>query len=209
MLTAQAFPGSPGDDHALAPVATADLDDGALVSALAAGDIAALDQLYRRYRPLAFATAQALLRDPAAAEDAVHDAFLRVWRAASSFHPARGSLRAWLLTIVRNAALDALRARQLAHRPQTALALLELHASSQDDVATVVAATADESRLRAALTTLPAVQRDAVELAFFAGLTHGEIAERTGVPLGTVKGRVRLGLRRLRDGLGDLAPSAC
>ena len=210
MVTARAFPGSHrAGDRVPGHVSPGELDDGALLAAVAAGDAAALDQLYLRFRQAAFAAAYALLRDPAAAEDAVHDAFLRVWRSASSFHPSRGALRAWLLAIVRNAAIDALRARQLAQRPQTTLALLDLHSSAQDDVATIVAVTADTSRLRAALTSLPPAQRNAVELAFFAGLTHGEIARRTGVPLGTVKGRVRLALRRLRHDLGDLAPSAC
>src|SRR5215212_5738858 len=86
--------------------------DGALVAAIAAGDGAALDLLYRRYRPLAFGVACKLLRDRPAAEDVVHDAFLSVWRAASSFQPGRGSPRAWLLRIVRNAAIDSLRARE-------------------------------------------------------------------------------------------------
>lgn len=179
-----------------------DLDD-AFGAAVAAGDIAALDALYRRYRPAAFATAFALLREPEAAEDAVHDALLRAWRSAASFQPARGSLRSWLLTIVRNTAIDHLRARQLARRPQPRLA----HAAvdGEGDVFTSVALAADAQRLREALQALPAEQRRTLELAFFTGLTHGEIATRMGTPLGTVKGRVRLGLRRLRRDLSDLA----
>ena len=95
-----------------------DGEDAALVAAIAGGDAMALDQLYLRYRPLAFATAVSLLRDPSAAEDVVHDAFLSVWRAAGSFQPTRGPLRAWLMTIVRNAAIDHLRSRRIA--PATA-----------------------------------------------------------------------------------------
>jgi RNA polymerase sigma-70 factor (ECF subfamily) len=210
MLIAQALPGSRhAGGLASGHAPTGECDEGALLTAVAAGDVAALDELYRRYRPVAFAAALGLLRDPSAAEDAVHDAFLRIWRAAASFHPERGALRSWLLTIVRNAAIDTIRARHLAQRPETANALGDLHAAGEEDVAALVTATAEAARLRAALTTLPPAQRDAVELAFFAGLTHGEIARRTGLPLGTVKGRVRLGLRRLRHDLGDLAPSAC
>jgi RNA polymerase sigma-70 factor, ECF subfamily len=183
-------------------------DDGALVAAVAAGDVAALDLLYRRYRSLAFGVACKLLRDRAAAEDVVHDAFLSVWRAASSFQPGRGSPRAWLLRIVRNAAIDSLRARELARRPGTTFAHLQAHAPTDDDVCWTVTTASEARRLGAALTALPPEQRSAIELAFFGGLTHDQIAERTGVPLGTVKGRVRLGLRRLRRDLQDLAPSS-
>jgi RNA polymerase sigma-70 factor (ECF subfamily) len=179
-------------------------DEAGLVLAIAAGDAAALDLLYRRYRPLAFAAAYALLQDPHAAEDAVHDAFLKAWRAAASFQPARGSLRAWLLTIVRNAAIDHLRTRRVVTRPDLTFEREEAQAGSDPDVASTVEAATDATRLHAALRTLPPAQRHAVELAFFAGLTHGEIARQTGLPLGTVKGRVRLGLRRLRDHLQDL-----
>jgi RNA polymerase sigma-70 factor (ECF subfamily) len=181
-------------------------EDAALAAAIAAGDALALDQLYLRYRPAAFATAVSLLRDPFAAEDVVHDAFLRVWRAADSFRPERGSLRAWLMTIVRNAAIDYLRSRRVAPQLEYASERLEIHDAGEDDVHTAVAAAADARRLRSAVRTLPPAQRDAIELAFFRGLTHGEIAARTGLPLGTVKGRLRLGLRRLRQDLPDLAP---
>ena len=197
-LTAFALPERPrgGDD-----------DDG-LALAIAAGDAAALDQLYRRYRPIAFAAAYALLQEPHAAEDVVHDAFLKVWRAAASFQPERGSLRAWLMTIVRNAAIDHLRTRRVVTRPDLTFDRDEVQADSDPDVASTVEAATDARRLHAALSTLPPAQRHAVELAFFAGLTHGEIAVQTGLPLGTVKGRVRLGLRRLRDHLQDLEPAS-
>jgi RNA polymerase sigma-70 factor (ECF subfamily) len=183
-------------------------DDLALMAAVAAGDVAVLDLLYRRYRLLAFAVACKLLRDPAVAEDIVHDAFLSVWRAASSFQPGRGSPRAWLVTIVRNAAIDSLRTRELARRPRTTFARLQAHAPVDEDISWTVVTAAEARRLGAALIALPPEQRSAIELAFFAGLTHDQIAELIGVPLGTVKGRVRLGLRRLRHALQDLAPSS-
>jgi hypothetical protein len=100
-------------------------DDDALIVAVAAGDPAALDQAFERFRRDAFAAAFALLRDPHAAEDAVHDAFLRVWTCANSFQPERGGAKAWLLTIVRNKAIDRLRANLLARRRQSALIQVE------------------------------------------------------------------------------------
>jgi RNA polymerase sigma-70 factor (ECF subfamily) len=200
--------GTNSEESGLSHFAAGEPDDGALVAAVAAGDVAALDLLYRRYRPLAFGVACKLLRDRAAAEDVVHDAFLSVWRAASSFQPGRGSPRAWLLRIVRNAAIDSLRTRELARRPGTTFAHLQAHAPVDEDMCWTITTAAEARRLGTALTALPPEQRSAIELAFFAGLTHDQIAKRTGVPLGTVKGRVRLGLRRLRRDLQDLAPSS-
>jgi RNA polymerase sigma-70 factor (ECF subfamily) len=193
-------------DRAPGNAAAARRDESSLMAAIATGDAAALDQVYLRYRPVAFAAAYALLSDPAAAEDAVHDAFLRIWRGAASFQPARGPLRAWLLTIVRNAAIDSLRARRTVPWPEATVEQPRADAPDGDDIFTTVAVAADARRVRGALDALPPPQRQAVELAFFGGLTHGEIAARTGVPLGTVKGRVRLGLRRLRHDLRDLMP---
>src|SRR4051812_6071616 len=141
-------------------------DDGALLAAVAAGEVTALDLLYRRYRPLALAVACGLLRDRAAAEDVVHDAFLSVWRAASSFQPGRGLPRAWLLRIVRNAAIDSLRARELTRRPGTTLACLQADAPSEEDICWSIATAAEARRVRGALTALPAEQRSVIELAF-------------------------------------------
>jgi RNA polymerase sigma-70 factor (ECF subfamily) len=189
-------------DRAPGHVGLGHLDDRALMATIADGDAAALDQLYIRYRSLAFAAAHAVLQDPDAAEDTVHDAFLRVWRSASSFQPERGPPRPWLLTIVRNSAIDRLRARQLARRSHTELVLDTLHAPSDEDVCATVTTAAEVRRLHAALAALPSSQRTAIELAFIGGLTHSQIADLTGMPLGTVKGRVRLGLRRLRQDFG-------
>lgn len=180
-------------------------DDSALLAAIAAGDAAAFDALYVRCRSAALVTAHAMLQEPTMAEDAAHEAFLRVWQAAPSSRPDRGSLRAWLLTIVRNVALDVHRARQVARRPQPALAPPELH-GARDEIPTAIAAADEAGRLRAALRSLPPEQRQAVELAYFAELTHAEIAAGAGIPLGTVKSRIRLGLSRLRRDLSDRAP---
>lgn len=180
-------------------------DDAALIAAVATGDAAALDQLFLRYRRDAFGVAFALLRDPHAAEDAVHDTFLSVWRAARTFCPDRGQAKPWLLAITRNVAIDNLRARQLAQRRQPALIHAETLSRHQDDVAALAAMAAEARRLHAALDHLPPPQRRAVELAYFAELSHRQIAEQTKTPLGTVKGRIRLGLQRLRRDLGESA----
>ncbi len=182
-------------------------DDRDLIAAIAQENVSALDDLYRRHRQAAFAAAFTLLRDHGAAEDAVHDAFLKIWRAAASFDASRGAPRCWLLAIVRNAALDQLRGHQTARRHEPAIFRSLSAPSGSDDISSSVATAMEAERLRAALDALPAEQRHALELAFFAGLTHGEIARRTGAPLGTVKGRVRLGLRRLRHDLRDLDPN--
>jgi len=181
-------------------------DDVSLIVLMAHSDTMALDHLYRRYRSAAFATAFALVRDPVAAEDIAQDAFIRAWRGASSFQAARGSVRTWLLTIVRNIAFDQLRAGQIARRHQAGQPLHVNVAHVGEDVPATVFLADDARRLHSALATLPPPQREVVALSFLAGLTHGEIAARTGVPLGTVKGRVRLGLRRLRTDLADLSP---
>jgi RNA polymerase sigma-70 factor, ECF subfamily len=180
-------------------------DDAALIAAVARGDAAALDQLFLRHRRAAFGVAFALLRDPHAAEDAVHDTFLSVWRSARTFRPERGQAKSWIQAIARNMAIDLLRARQLTARQQSALVHADSNSQRQDDVAAMVVMAAEARRLRAALASLPPSQRVAVELAYFAELTHSQIAEQTRTPLGTVKGRIRLGLKRLRQDLGAAA----
>lgn len=191
--------GKPGTSAARNPELDLDIADIAL---LARGDTAALGRLYDRYSRTTFAAAYQLLQDAAAAEDAVQDAYMRAWRNAASFQRHRGSVRSWLVSIARHAAIDQLRSRAVAQRFQSTLIRLE-HPASSDDPAAVCLLTAEVDRLHRALGALPNEQRLAIELAFFSGLTHMEIATRTGAPLGTVKGRVRLGLRRLRDTLGD------
>jgi RNA polymerase sigma-70 factor (ECF subfamily) len=196
-------------DRASDSAAVGARNDEALMAAIAAGDAAALDQLFVRYRPLAFGAAYGVIQDASAAEDVLHDAFLSVWRAASSFRPDRGSLRVWLRTISRNAARDRVRELARARRVQTPLDVVARELSGGDDVATTADVAAEMRRLHAALATLPASQRTVIELNFFGGLSHGEIAARCGVPLGTVKGRGRLGLLRLRRELDGRPGGHC
>ena len=173
-------------------VVTGDADLG---RRMAARDQSALAELYDRYGSLAYAVAMRVLRDPGRAEDAVQEAFLNLWRGAAGFDPTRGSLRTWLIASVRNRAIDQLRGRSLRERRELAL---QPDVESAGDPPDEAAAAAQERKaVRAALGELPDEQRQAVLLAYFGGFTQPEIAEITGVPLSTVKGRMRLALEKL------------
>jgi RNA polymerase sigma factor (sigma-70 family) len=165
------------------------------VAAIAAGDQFALADLYDRYGGLAYSIAVRILGDAGRAEDAVQDAFLNVWRGASSFDGARGSPRAWLLAAVRNRAIDLMRGRSLRERRELALRpqLRSVDAGPEEQASGAEERTA----VRAALAQLPEEQRQAVLLAYFGGFTQTEIAEMSGVPLSTIKGRMRLALDKL------------
>jgi RNA polymerase sigma-70 factor (ECF subfamily) len=180
---------------AIQTVDTARTDDE-LLAGVAAGEEAALAELYDRYHLLAFSLALRVLRDRARAEDVVQDAFLAVWRKAPSFAAARGSVKTWLAAIVRNRAIDVVRARRESDADDEAV-LLALRDTSPA-VEEQVTASLDRQTVRAAMDRLPAEQRRVVELAYFEGLSHSEIAEMTALPLGTVKGRIRLAMQRLR-----------
>ena len=174
--------------------------DAALLTHVAAGDGPAFDDLYRRFAPVAAVLALDILRDPALVEDALQEAFLAVWRRAPTYDPARGSVRSWLLTIVRHRAIDDYRRRH-ADRWVNVVALAAT--SDGTDTHALACQHADIRRLRAALRHLPPTQRAAHALANAAGCTHPQIARAQGVPLGTVKGRLRLGLRALHSHLAD------
>ena len=180
-----------------------ELGDDQLVEAVVRRDPAALMTLYDRYRRVAFALAYRVLDDAGAAEEAVQDAFLLVWQRAASFDASRGSgFRAWLLTIVRHRAIDERRRRVGHSRHASDLASVE-GVLGGPDVWGEVALGLERDRVRAAVDALPEEQQRTIELAYFEGLTHREIAERTGMPLGTVKGRLRLGLQKLSGSLAD------
>lgn len=173
--------------------------DTELAAALRQGDAQAVESLYDRYGRLAFGLAYRIMNDSAAAEDAVQDAFVRAWRNANTYDPARGSLRSWLLTIVRNQAID--RLRGWARRPIEGSLDASQPAPESADAFDAVSAQADRKEIRDGFAALPEAQRRTLELAYFGGLTHVEIALQMGVPLGTVKGRMRMGLDRLRSHL--------
>jgi RNA polymerase sigma-70 factor (ECF subfamily) len=178
--------------------------DEALMERIARRDEAAMTLLHERYRALAFAVALRVVNDAGRAEDVVQDAFLAVWRRAGSYAAGRGSVRTWLSSIVRNRAIDVVRAsRERPVEDQDAILIgLEDPAPAVDDQ---VAASIDGEITRRALGNLPAEQRQAIAMAFFGGLSHTEIADRTGLPLGTVKSRVRLGIQRMRQSLAVAA----
>lgn len=181
-------------------------DDG-LLARISGGDTAALGELYDRYARVAIAVAYRVLGEHGQAEDVVQEAFLAVWRRVDSFDPSRGSVRSWLLTITRNAAIDRRRGRHARALRDTSLDDVAFRLSTEsEEIFEVVAASVEAERVHEALSMLPPEQREAIELAYFGGLTHHEIAQRTGAPLGTIKGRMRLGLHKLRDALGDLLP---
>ncbi|HZQ99961.1 MAG TPA: sigma-70 family RNA polymerase sigma factor [Chloroflexota bacterium] len=182
---------------------TAARTDAALLAAIAGGDQAALGELYDRHAALALGLANQIVRDRGVAEEVVQDAFVAAWRRANTFQPERGEARSWLLSIVHHRAIDRLRgagARVRLEELDLALATEPVDDEGAD-VWRTVANKLDRAAIVAALAALPPEQREAIELAFFGGLTHAEVAERTGQPLGTIKGRMRLGLRRLRNEL--------
>ena len=157
-----------------------------------AGNQSAMAELYDRYSSIVYAVAMRVLGDTATAEDVLQDVFMQLWRNPGAFDAGRGKLAPWLAVISRNRAVDALRKR----RPQDAIEDVTL--SVEPDMA----AEADRSRLagkvRTTLNEMPAPQRSALEMAYFEGYSHSEIAEKTGEPLGTIKTRIRAGLMLLR-----------
>ena len=174
--------------------------DIVLVDAIRSGDTAALGELYDRYAAVALAVASRVVGAQGEAEDVVHDSFVAVWRKIGRFDAARGSLRSWLLTIVRNRALDRVRARRTAVDIDDAdeRSLLRTGPNPTWEGALVRMRAAD---VRNAMVELPEEQRHAVELAYFAGYSYREVAELTGVAPGTANGRLRLALRKLRAAL--------
>jgi RNA polymerase sigma-70 factor (ECF subfamily) len=178
----------------------ADDVDRAVLVRLADGELDALEDLYDRYKTMAYSIAYRITNDATLAEDVVQDAFLGVWRNAARYVEGRGSVKTWLLAIVHHRAIDAIRRR----RPTIELPDVEAPpeaAFTLPDVWAEVAAGLDAETVRGALAALSDVQREAIELAYFGGLTQQEIADRTAAPLGTVKSRMRLGLLAMRRGL--------
>ena len=175
----------------------ADDADRAVLERIARGELGALDDLYERYKTMSYSIAYRITNDATLAEDVVQEAFLGAWRNAARYIERRGSVKTWLLSIVHHRAIDAVRRRratvELPERDEAPPQALRL-----PDIWSEVSATLDADEVRAALGALTDVQREAIELAYFGGLTQVEIAEKTGAPLGTVKSRMRLGLLAMR-----------
>ena len=180
-----------------------DRSEAELMRQIAAGEIGGLEALYDRYHAMAYALALRITTETGLAEDVVQDSFLGVWRNAGRYAEARGTVRSWLLAIVRHRAIDAMRRQRasvaLGEEPDEALP----PNLTLPDIWPEVAGRLDSERVRGAIQSLPPAQREAIELAYFDGLTQREIADRTGAPLGTVKSRMRLGLVALREQLID------
>jgi RNA polymerase sigma-70 factor, ECF subfamily len=174
------------------------LADEDLISFVEAADAEAFATLYDRHSRAAFSLAYRMMGERQASEDLTQDAFLKVWRGASSYRADRGSVRTWILSIVHNRGIDQIRSQASrrrtqdkvegsAPRSQPSEAFAEAWRNSQRD------------QVREALNTLPSEQLKILELAYFSGYTHVEISDLLGLPLGTVKGRMRLGLKKIRD----------
>jgi RNA polymerase sigma-70 factor, ECF subfamily len=174
------------------------LADEDLISLVEAGDAEAFATLYDRHSRAAFSLAYRMMGERQASEDLAQDAFLKLWRGAGSYRADRGSVRTWILSIVHNRGIDQIRSQASrrrtqdkveasAPRSQPSEAFAEAWRNSQRD------------QVREALDTLPSEQLKILELAYFSGYTHVEISDLLGLPLGTVKGRMRLGLKKIRD----------
>jgi RNA polymerase sigma-70 factor, ECF subfamily len=166
--------------------------DATLVSAIRSGDEQAMAQLYERYSAIVYSVALRVLGDTGAAEDILQEVFMQLWRSSEAFDAGRGSLPGWLAVITRNRAIDALRKR----RPETDIS--EVVVAIEPDLAGKAEWSRVLEKIRSVLGGMSAPQRSALEMAFFDGLTHTEIAEKTGEALGTIKTRIRAGLVTLR-----------
>jgi RNA polymerase sigma-70 factor (ECF subfamily) len=181
----------------------AHLSDEALVALVARGDEGALGELYDRVGRIAYGLAMRVLRDDRLAEDAVQEGFLAVWRSAASFRAERAKASTWILTLVHRRAVDLVR-REERRRTEPlgddAAARLADPSEPTDEAAWL---RFERERVQAALRQLPDTQREAIELAYYGGFSQSELAERLGVPLGTIKSRMFAGLARLRELLDE------
>jgi RNA polymerase sigma factor (sigma-70 family) len=176
-----------------------ELTDEEVLAQVARGDEAALAEVYDRFGRVAYGLAFRILRDAALAEDAVQDAFLTVWRTAVAFDPRRGKASTWIMTLVHRRAVDVVR-REDRRRAQPLDDAPQSTGETTDDAAAV---REQRRTVQAALLQLSPDQREALGLAYYGGLSQTELAERLGVPLGTVKSRMFAALAKLRDLLGD------
>ena len=163
-----------------------------------AADAEAFAALYDRHGRAAYSLAYRIMGDKQEAEDVVQDAFIRVWRSAGGYRVGRGSVRTWILSIVHNRGIDQIRSRASRGRVQDKVEA-SAPTSEPSEAFAETWKNAQQEQVREALNTLPQEQVQILELAYFSGYTHIEIAERLDLPLGTVKGRMRLGLKKIRS----------
>ena len=183
------------------------LDDEELVSLIGAKDRYALEEFYARYSGPVYSLAMQMLGDSGAAEEVAQDSFFNVWRRASSYRPDRGKVSTWLFSIAHHRVVDETRRRKRHEETQSAqdVTLLAEQAGESADPAGFVIGQMRRSKIKEALDGLRPEQRDVVVFAYYGGLTQSEIAKKLDQPLGTVKTRMRLGLRALREVMGPQA----
>lgn len=186
------------------PHGGADEIERELVRRLAAGDDRALDELYRRYAGLVRRVLERCLGETGEADEVLQEVFLQVWRQARRYSEERASPKRWILVLARSRALDRLKSATASRRREVVVAG-EAPRTLWPEGASRLEAVERSSRVRHALGRLPTEQRVTLELAYFQGLTQAEIAARTGAPLGTVKSRTLIALRKLRESLGEAA----
>ncbi len=185
------------------PPALTRLADEDLLTLIERGDADAFEVIYERHSRVAYSLAFRLLGDRQLAEDLVQDAFLAVWRGAARYASARGSVRNWMLSILHNRGVDRLRTLGAMSRRQDALEQMELRRPDEPDAADLAIGRVLAGTVRDELGDLPREQFEVLRLAYYGGFTHQEIAQMLQLPLGTVKSRMRLGLERLRRGMGE------
>ena len=174
------------------------LADEDLISLVESADAEAFATLYDRHSRAAFSLAYRMMGERQASEDLMQDAFLKVWRGASSYRAERGSVRTWILSIVHNRGIDQIRSQASRRRTQEKVEASAPRSQPSEAFAETLR-NSQRDQVREALNTLPSEQLKILELAYFSGYTHVEIAELLRLPLGTVKGRMRLGLKKIRD----------
>src|SRR5207237_257928 len=183
-----------------------ELSDEALINAIAGGAVWAMEPLYQRYNRILYSLAYRTVADHQVAEDLLQDAFLSVWRRATSYSPKSGAVRSWLVSIVHHRTIDYLRAvrRHSTLKEATWEEVEQDERTAFPDVWDEAWRSVQSAQVRAALMTIPTEQRMVIELAYFQGWTHSEIAKGCEIPLGTVKARMRLGLSRLKGLLAQM-----
>jgi RNA polymerase sigma-70 factor (ECF subfamily) len=194
-------------EHVAAADDVENLSDEELMRLISLRSMTALEALYDRYSGAVYSLAARMLRDTLAAEEVTQDAFFSVWRRASSYHPERGKVTAWLFSIGHHRIIDEVRRRRRRQQMQVNydVELVDQPADDSNDPVRFAAVQMQRGTLDKALSTLRKEQREVVVLAYFGGLTHSEIASRLDQPLGTVKTRMRLALKKLREVLGPQA----
>jgi RNA polymerase sigma-70 factor, ECF subfamily len=181
------------------------LADEELMQLVYRGQAEAFEVIYDRHADAAFSLAYRMCGQRALAEDVVQEGFLSLWRSGAHYDRARGSVRSWVLGIVHNRAIDALRRRTVHDRGRVSGEGIEERVASPERIDVEVARRDEAREVRDALEQLPDEQSRVIELAYFGGLTHVQIASMLDTPVGTVKGRMRLGLAKMRMALGDPA----